>query len=111
MTPTAADLMFWQSKNLPGWVKRMKKPPAISGGIHACIASRSQKRRPDYESDAGTLVAILKSIRKREDVLPALERIAQNPGCLIRPERRAAYARKWAARIRLTRGGTVVRLG
>lgn len=77
--------------------------PDMGPSIHTLINSQApRQQQPDRHHDAGNVLAILHSVRKREGakgVREWLRMMADKPGTVIRPERRAAYSEKWLARI------------
>jgi hypothetical protein len=97
--PCSADLAFYQSKRTPAWAARIKSPAVAS--IDHCVNSHAGQHRPSSgQVAAGNLLAILAGYRRRgQDLESELLRIALHPGCAISPEKRAAFARKWALRL------------
>jgi hypothetical protein len=52
------------------------------------------------ECASSNLMAILSGYRRRgKDLHRELIKLAQHPECAINPEKRAAFARKWARRL------------
>jgi hypothetical protein len=105
MQITHAHVEFWQSKQpVPNWVKKQnQKYKVYKGDIHGCINAHAGVKNTIY-LDTLNLIVCIKIQRKhtKGSLIPYLEEIAENPGTLIRPEKRAALARKWANKIRLT---------
>lgn len=102
MKPTQADLAFWNVKKAPRFAQALLNKNASrfwfnpSATIHACVNSHVELKKSDAEVCAGNLLAILRSMRhRRADLRSELARIAASPGTVVRPEKRAAYARKW----------------
>jgi hypothetical protein len=101
--PRAIDVQFFQSKQpLPAWARpfatRVSRPAhAIIDDVvnaHACL------RPTAGEVAASNLLSIVRSRRNRDDDLVQwLEGIARHPECAINPEKRAAFARRWAKRL------------
>jgi hypothetical protein len=57
-------------------------------------------RHTPGEVAAYNLLSILRSYRRRKlDLASELNKLAANPECVINPEKRAAFARKWARRL------------
>lgn len=50
-------------------------------------------------SDASNLMYLLRLMRKRGEMVDGLRRMAVTPGTVINPKRRAAFCKKWLARI------------
>ena len=66
-----------------------------------CIANAGLRRMTDGELSTQNALNLLRGVRRREpSLLPYLDRVAANPGTVIKPEHRAALFRKWARRIR-----------
>lgn len=99
--PCSADLVFYQSKRTPAWAARIKAPATAS--IDWCVDAHAGIRVTSGECAANNLLAILSGYRKRgKNLEQELLALAQHPECAINPEKRAAFARKWAKRIGVT---------
>jgi len=103
MNVTKTTLDWYRQKVEPRWAKRvLAKDRKIS--IHEVINSQSKAdnaKRLSLASD--NLLNICRLYRKRGEILSHLWDIAYTPGTIIDPERRAAFARKWARRIEKSR--------
>lgn len=105
--PTLTDVEFYRShQELPAWAARMTRDPKHKWAksdvalIDLVVASHAGIRPTSGELAASSLLSILRSYRRRGGHLEGyLAEIRQNPGCAINPEKRAAFARKWACRI------------
>lgn len=112
MRLTAVHVEFWQSfQPVPAWVRGVQgaqakargrigaaDPPAIDAVVNANAGLR---RMTDGELSTQNALNLLRGVRRREpSLLPYLDRVAANPGTVIKPEHRAALFRKWARRIR-----------
>lgn len=94
-------LDFWYAvKGVPAWADRLttqkKKTPQEL--IDGCVNAHGIAI---YDTlPAQNLCVLVKWARNRGDnLLKYLRFISLNPGTVIRPERRAAYAKKWAKRL------------
>jgi hypothetical protein len=97
MKLTQTHVNFWHAHlQQPRWIAIMQdRSPAID----ACVNAHAGVRERD--STAYNLLALCEGQKRRGDLLlPFLLQVAANPGTLINPARRAAFARKWAARIK-----------
>ena len=102
MRLTDTHVQFWLRHRAPIWAPTKAKSHHVGNSrlIDACVNAHAEpRRRSDGEAAAGNLLAILRVIRRREELLPHLQRIAIQPGTVVSPGRRAGYARKWAKRI------------
>lgn len=100
MRLTSTHLRYWQArKTVPSWAPLAALPrlPVPNATVDECIRDHAGERVAHL--DASNLLSILRLVRKRESMVPTLQRIALDPGTSIRPERRAAFARKWLRRI------------
>lgn len=117
MNLTGIHAEYWRQRKapIPGWAAGFM--PRARVDIDACVNQHSEPkpRRADGVHACDNLLAIIRSHRKhiarthrgdsnaefRVSALACyLEGIAQQPGTVCNPEKRAAFARKWAARIR-----------
>jgi len=107
--PTYTDLEFYRSRQpLPSWVRKLKKPRPTSTMVETAVdmidtvvRAHAGIQPSSGELAAHNLQAILRSYRRRGlDLRRELRKIAANPECAIHPEKRAAFARKWASRLR-----------
>jgi len=57
------------------------------------------EKMTDGEGAASNLLNLCRSYRKRGELREKLRRLAVNPGTVIQPQKRAAYAKKWLKRI------------
>lgn len=102
--PSATDLEFYRHQQpLPLWARSLGKPvvAAIGPTIDDVVNAHGGIRFfTNGETAALNLLSIVQSYRRRQkDLARELNRIAEEPGCLIDPKKRAAFARKWAARL------------
>lgn len=104
--PTRTDLEFYRSKQpVPAWVQKIDPQPKMpfsepTALIDVVIAAHARIRPSSGEMAADNLLAIVRSWRRRGLNLAAkLQVISKNPECAINPEKRAAFARKWALRL------------
>lgn len=101
--PTQSDLNFYQSKRLPSWAKKIKKPNSIDYGndhIDICINSHAGLRTTSGECEIHNMMAFVKGWERRGvNVEARLEELAVNPGCMINPEKRKAIAKRWLRRL------------
>lgn len=108
MKLTQQHLQFWnqQKAPAPGWAQKLERAPA-KVSVHSLINMHdpSLKAR-DSSHVANNTMTILKMARKRgvESLADKLADMASCPGCAVRPERRAAYSRKWLRRVIQDRG-------
>lgn len=112
--PAQADVDFYRAmQKVPGWIltltaEREKKQNVLGWERHALIDivvnAHSGQRPTSGECAAHNLLAIVRSWRRRgEDIRVSLLEVSQAPGCMINPEKRAAFARKWARRMQRSR--------
>lgn len=98
---------YWEKKGLPAWAERAELG-ALPVSVHELIPDPESRRDPSYA--AHNLMSLIKSyMRQGKDIVQEFLRIADNPGTLINPNRRAALARKWAKRIQLERFSKMVK--
>jgi hypothetical protein len=106
MFPTHADLRFWQARQaLPDWARTLREK--VTSPSHETIdyvVNEHAKSRPTAgECAASNLLHIVRSMRRRKlDLVQELRRMALQPACAINPEKRAAFARKWADKLEAT---------
>jgi hypothetical protein len=98
--PTATDLAFYRSKTTPPWAARLAGGMASTDLIDLVVESHGGRTCPARgELAALNLLAILRSARRLGELDLRLRELAAHPQCAINPEKRAAFARKWAARV------------
>ena len=107
--PNRTDLEFFQSRQrLPRWTSRIQ----IKSGDAAYQSERSRVLIDDVvnahakiQSTSGELAAhnllvLVRSYQRRKTNLVAeLLKLTTHPECAINPEKRSAFARKWANRL------------
>ncbi len=98
--PCATDLAFFQARRLPLWARDIKAPaPQIDSVVNA---HAGRLRHTSGEVAAHNLMVILAGATRRGASLDKmLTNIAEYPACAISPEKRSAFARKWALRLGL----------
>lgn len=96
MKITKDHLLFWQDKKclLPTWYQDLI-PKMHHVSIHTLINSQVSS---EWDEAHNTL-AVLRMARKRGALVEVLARMAQCPGTVINPQRRAAHCKKWLKRI------------
>lgn len=102
--PGLVDLSFYRHKQpLPAWAAGLEDRPTYydpPSEIDVVVNAHAGVKHTSGEMAVHNLLAILRSKRRRGEHLDlALARIADNPECLINPEKRAAFARKWLERL------------
>lgn len=103
--PTQIDVDFYLSKQkLPAWAQKVQKIQEAkfdaAEGIEFIVNAHAGVRGSDGERAAHNLLAIVRGYRRRKvDLGAELCQLSTNPGCVINPEKRAAFARKWARRL------------
>lgn len=102
--PCMEDLRFFNSKRVPAWAWSLMKVRPLSWSpvdhIHYVVNEHARLRPTSGETAAGNLLAILAGYRRRGvDLEAKLLEIARHPECAINPEKRAAFAKKWARRL------------
>ncbi len=98
--PCAADLAFYESKRTPRWALPLVKPSALGSSIDSCVNAHGGFRYTSGELAAHNLLAIVRGkIRRDEDIRKFLVMMSHFPECAINPQKRAAFARKWANRL------------
>ena len=103
-------LLFWENQQArPGWTTTLKHGHGQhSVSIHALINEQGGVKVTDGERAAQSMVALVRSVRKREGLsglLVFLDRVSVDPGTVITPAKRSALARRWIKRLR--KGGHV----
>lgn len=99
MRLTRSHAQFWLYHRGPKWAPKPKPVPSI----HACINDHVPQY-PDatfsaFQDEPGNTLSILRLTRKRESVRASLLRMMAKPGTVTHPARRAAFCKKWLARI------------
>lgn len=105
--PTETDLRFYESKRVPQWAAPLVRARAKRYGaeelpalIDDVVNAHGGERMTSGQCAVHDLLTIVRSYRRRGLGLEQrLGQLAQEPGCLINPEKRAAFARKWARRM------------
>jgi hypothetical protein len=94
---TKAHLDYWRQRQcpVPGWAAAVaEKERPVS--LDSLINGRQTKK--EMRLDAHNMCVHLCLMRKRgANLREELARMAAAPGTIIRPRRRAGYARKWLA--------------
>lgn len=102
---------FWEQchpPRVPEWVEKLKTkhgifrtPARISIDEIVNLNDPDKPHSRDARVTATILCTLVERASKRQgSALPFLDRIAIEPGTLIRGERRSAFAKKWAKMIR-----------
>lgn len=98
--PCSADLAFYHACRTPRWARDIKT--SLIADIDHVVNAHAGARTTSGQCASNNLMAILAGYQRRgKDLSRELVKIAQHPECAINPEKRAAFARKWAARIGL----------
>ena len=105
--PTETDLKFYESKRVPQWAAPLVAARAKRFGadtlpavIDDVVNAHAGLRMTSGECAVHNLLSIVRGDRRRGRSLEQrLAQLATEPGCLINPEKRAAFARKWARRM------------
>jgi hypothetical protein len=106
--PTETDLRFYESKRVPQWAaplikargKRLPGAETPLALIDDVVNAHAGERITSGECAAHNLLSLARSYRRRGlDLEQRLSELAREPGCLINPEKRASFARKWARRM------------
>ena len=99
MRITQTHLTFFVRRKHPTLAAMIRKTLQPSVTIHECINAHANLRA-EYLS-ASNLVNLVLMARKRgeSDLANYLHQLSRNPGTIINPQRRAAFAKKWSARI------------
>lgn len=101
--PRAIDAQFFQSKQvLPAWARRFAARNARPAHalIDDVVNAHAGLRPTAGEVAAGNLLSIVRSWRRRDaDLLRELRELVLHPQCAVHPEKRAAFARRWAERL------------
>jgi hypothetical protein len=105
--PTLTDVEFYRSRQeLPTWAAALTQAPKMKWAraevslIDLVVNSHAGVRPTSGEIAVGNLLSILRGYRRRGEPLATnLFTICRAPGCAINPEKRAAFALKWARRI------------
>jgi hypothetical protein len=110
--PTRTDLEFFQSRQRPpSWTSRI---PVKTGDrafqndrlrtiIDDVVNAHAGVRPTSGEVAVHNLIVLVRSYQRRGvNLVEELEKLAVQPSCAINPEKRAAFARKWARRMEAT---------
>jgi hypothetical protein len=102
--PREVDLQFFRSKQaLPAWARpfAMRDKRSLGHALIDDVVNAHACWRPTAgEVAASNLLSIVRSWRNRgADLVQELEAVAVHPQCAISPEKRAAFARRWAKRL------------
>ncbi len=100
MRITSTHVAFWcQRSGLPRWATTItaKTDPRVT--VDMLINSQVDRANDSTKIHASNLLGLLRSMRKRGEMIEGLKRMAQDPGTVINPKRRAAYCKKWLRRI------------
>lgn len=106
--PCQADLVFYNSKRTPVWALRMEAKAGIyrtSGRslgdqIDAVVNAHAGVRPTRGEMAAGNLLVLIGGyLKRRGDLVDYLTVISVHPECAQNPEKRAAFAKKWARKL------------
>jgi len=96
--PCSTDLAFYQARRLPAWARDIK---GTAPGVDAVVNAHAGVRVTSAEGAAHNLLCLLASAIRRGNLDATLLVLAKFPQCAISPEKRAAFARKWALRLGL----------
>jgi hypothetical protein len=101
--PIAADVEFFQSRQrVPAWASRIqaKRDPGYFASIDNVVNAHAGARDTAGEQAAHNMLVLVRSyLKRRQDLVEKLQELAGSPGCAFNPEKRAAFARKWARRL------------
>jgi len=100
MLITKVTLDWYRQRTCPQWAKGViAKEHRIS--IDAVINSQAGNpdRQRDYNFSAHNLMGLCKAYIRRGELIEQLRIISLEPGTVIQPQRRAAFAKKWLNRI------------
>lgn len=110
MFPTKIDLWFWQARQpKPSWVGLIPKPKTAVPdhwkhdpyNVDAVTNAHAGVKDTEGERAAVSLLSLLKSVRRRGgDLAGYLAQIASQPGTVIGPKKRRAFAVRWSKRLR-----------
>jgi hypothetical protein len=98
---------FWNAKHAqPSWMqtyyqKNRKLQPKLGvPNIHGCINAHAGINNSCF-NHVHNMIIFLKGERRRgaASLMPMLQRLADDPGTIINPEKRSAFARKWLKRL------------
>lgn len=101
MRVTRTHLEFWQARRLPSWAK-LSRNPAPAPSIHACINAHAGLRGDEADRSfaiQNTVTLLRVKQRSGRELREYLRSLALQPGTTVRPEKRAACARKWLRRL------------
>lgn len=99
--PCATDLAFYQARRMPRWAWTIKTPEAAT--IDSVVNAHGSLRVTSGECAVQNLLMLLRGGTRRGIAIEKiLANLATHPACAISPEKRAAFARKWAARLGVT---------
>lgn len=105
LKPTQEHWRFWYQRQIdvPKWARVLVGQGRVD--VDMLIPAQKSPNARDPESTVlHNTLQLLISARKRGALVETLKKIAVEPGTVIRPERRAAYARRWLQRIERERG-------
>jgi hypothetical protein len=105
MIVTHTHLEYWKNhQRRPSWFDLIERKPKCLINVNHCVNAHAEIKVTDNELAASNLLNILRILRKRsKSLLKHLDEMSIDPGTVISPERRSAYCKKWAKRIRSTK--------
>ncbi len=100
MKITTNHARYWLSKNAPAFIKGSAAPVSI----HTLIPQGDPVELDRAKRCAGNTLAILAGYRRRTGSCRAiLTQMAEYPGTVIDPKRRAGYCAKWLRKLNTPR--------
>lgn len=104
MKVTKLHLKYWRERQPnPSWAKTIKitkwsKPHEVS--IHSLINQNTDIKNIDKNYAASNLISLIKRYTNNpKELRQRLFELHMNPGTIMSPEKRAAYAKKWLTRL------------
>jgi|688.fasta_scaffold03312_19 hypothetical protein len=107
MNITRTTLTWFRQKTEPRWASQLVAKE-IKTSIDEVINSQSGYGKDiDRHFVAHNLMTLIRGNRKQgKDILVLLQNLENDPGTIIQPQKRSAFARKWAKRLQKQRGDT-----
>lgn len=100
MRLTSVHATFWQQRRGPKWARSFDRPHSRPTNIDLCVNEHAGYRPTEGQVAMHNLLVLLRHVRRRnEDVRAYLHRLSVEPGTIIRPEKRAAYAKRLLKRL------------
>lgn len=99
MKITKTTLAWYRQKTKPLWAKEIIEHEKFISIDEVINSQTGYGKNIDKHYVSHNLMSLCKSYIRRGVLLEMLRELQHNPGTLIEPQKRAAYAKKWADRL------------